>query len=188
MASENLLKSGIEYSFHSSSYSPTGTNDLSTGTPTAVDLTQGLSSGIAVDGSMNSDQVDLGATRPTDWLFTAAEEFFVAVAAGGSIDFFWSPSANSNVADGNPGNPDGVDGDYTGDGGGTVDESVKQMIYIGPLTTTDLIGVQKGVIGVLSTTLRYGQLIIVNKTSAVVCGTDDIETSVLMSGLLVEGQ
>lgn len=188
MASENLLKSGIEYSFQSSSYSPTGTNDLSTGTPTVIDLTQGLTSGIPVDGAMNSDQVDLGVTRPTDWLFIAAEEFFVAVAVGGRIEFYWSPSANSNAGDGNPGNPDGVDGDYTGDGGGTVDESVIQMIRIGSLITTDLIGVQKGVIGVLSTTLRFGQLVIVNKTSAIVCGTDDIETSVLMSSLLVEGQ
>ena len=188
MPSEALAKTKIEYSFQSSSYVPTGTSDLSSGTPTVVDLSLGLTGGIAAAAAMNSDQVDLGATRPDEFTLSAALEFFAAVAAGGTVDFYWSPSGNSNVANGNPGNPDGVDGDYTGDGGGTVAESIAQMIYIGSFVTTDLVGVQKAIVGTFATKLRYGQLVVVNNASATVCGTDDIESSVLMSGVIIEGQ
>jgi hypothetical protein len=185
MPAEVQLKTSTEYSFQSSSYSPTGVSDLSSGSPTVVDLT--LSS--ITDGSAkNSDQVDLGTNRPTRFHLIAALEWFAAVSAGGTVDFYWSPSAHSGVGTGNPGKPDGVDGAYTGDGGGTVDESVKQMIYIGSFITTDLVGVQTADVGTFTAPLRYGQLVIVNNSGTTVCGTDDIESSVLMAGLVDEIQ
>lgn len=185
MANEIQLKSSSEWSFQSASYVPTGNNDLSTGSPTVVDLS--LSS--ILDGAAkNSDQVDLGANRPSRISVTAAIEWFAAVTAGNTVDFYWSPSSNSNVAAGNPGNPDGVDGAYTGDGGGTVDESVPQMILIGSLITTDLQGVQIGHIGTFEPPSRYGQLVVVNKSGTTLCGTDDIESSILFQGLVDEVQ
>jgi len=188
MPTEVLQKTKVEYSFQSSSYSPTGNNDLSDGSPTVVDLSLGLTGGVADGAAMNSDQVDLGAVRPHEFTLIAAIEFFAAVAAGKTIDFYWSPSANSSVGVGNPGDPDGVDGDYTGDGGGTVAETVLQMIWIGSFVTTDLVGVQKAIVGTFAPKLRYGQLVVVNRSGATICGTDDIETSILMSGTIPEGQ
>lgn len=185
MANEVLLKTKVEYSFQSASYVPTGNNDLSSGTPTVVDLT--LSS-IADAAAKNSDQVDLGSTRPQMMHVIAAIEWFAAVSAGGTVDFYWSPSANSAVAGGNPGHPDGVDGAWTGDGGGTVAETVKQLVYIGSLVTTDLQGVQIGVVGSFEPTHQYGQLIVVNNSGTTLCGTDDIESSVLMYGTVDEVQ
>jgi len=188
MANEVLLKTKIEYSFESSSYSPTGNNDLSSGTPTVVDLLMAASGGIADTEAMNSDQVDLGATRPQAFAVTAAIEWFAAVTAGGTVDFYWSPSGHSSVGIGNPGRPDGTAGDYTGDGGGTVAESVLQMILIGSLTTTDLVGVQIGYVGSFSPPNQYGQLIVVNNSGTTLCGTDDIESSILFTGLVDEIQ
>lgn len=183
MATNEILQvTKIEYSFQSSVYSPTGVSDLSSGSPTVVDLTLDVgAAGLADDAAANSDQVDFGATRPEVCSIKAAIEWFAAVTAGESVDFYWSGSAHSGVGTGNPGKPDGIDGSYTGDGGGTVDESVKQMDYIGSFITTDLVGVQIVEIGTFSPRYRYGQLVVVNKSGTVVCGTDDIESSILMS-------
>jgi len=189
MPNEILVKTKVEYSFQSSAYSPTGNNDLSSGTPTTVDLTLDEGgTGLAVAEAINSDLLDLGATRPGRLDVTAAIEFFAAIVAGSKVSFYWSPSANSGVAVGNPGHPDGVDGAYTGDGGGTVAESVKQLQFIGNFITTDLQGVQIAYVGWFEPHQRYGQLIVVNDTATVICGTDDIESSVLMSGIISEIQ
>ncbi len=189
MSAEILQKTSDEYSFHSSVYAPTGVSDLSDGSPTTVDLTLDEGgTGLADGSAINSDQVDLGATRPTQFVVIAAIEWFAAVVAGESVDFYWSPSAHSAVGTGNPGKPDGVDGAYTGDGGGTVAESVLQMIYIGSMLTTDLIGVQQAMVGVFSPLLRYGQLIVVNNSGTLICGTDDIQSSILMAGIVDESQ
>lgn len=186
MANEIKIKNGTEYSFQSSSYSPTGNNDLSNGTPTVVDLS--LSS-IASGAAKNSDQLDLGTTRARTYHLIAALEFFSAPGAGETVDFYWSPSFNSSVAVGNPGHSDGIDGAYTGDGGGTVAESVLQMQYIGTMILTDLVGVQIADIGMFHPNARYGQLIIVNNTATVaICATDDIESSILMVEILDEIQ
>lgn len=183
-----LVKIKGVYTFKSSSYSPTAINDIDPAGSTTVDLTMGLTSGIAIGGAMNSDQVDLGALRGAQFSVQAALEWFVAIAAGGSVNMYWSYSNNSVVTDGNMGNPDGADGDYTGDGGGTVAESVRQMQWIGAFKTTDLQGVQKSHVGIFSPKDRYGQIIIVNNTSAIVCGTDDIESAIVMSEIIEDIQ
>lgn len=170
-----------EWSFQSGVYVPTGVSDLSDGTPEVVDLTI---SSIAAGAAINSDQVDLGITRPQLMNLNGAFEWFAAITAGGFLSFYWSGSNHSGVGTGNPGKPDGVDGAYTGDGGGTVAESVPQMKFIGSFRTTDLQGVQIAYIGSFVPVFRYGQLIIVNNSSTTVCGTDDIESSILMSGLI----
>jgi hypothetical protein len=189
MPNEVQLKSTTEYSFHSSAYSPTGNNDLSSGTPTVVDLTldEGAT-GLADAAAVNSDQVDLGANRPTSFLVTAAIEWFSAPTSGLTVSFYWSASANSGVGVGNPGFPDGVDGLYAGHGTASVIEAVKQMIYIGSMVCSDVNGVQIATIGLLNPVLRYGQLIVFNNSGATLCGTDDIESSVLFSGLVDEIQ
>ena len=170
-----------EWSFQSASYAPTGANILSSGTPTPVTFSM---SSIAVDAARQSNKVDLGANRPL-WLdVNVAVEYFAAVAAEGLVQFFFAPSASSVAANGNPGRASGADGVYTGDGGGTVDQSVLQMDQIGSLITTDLQGVQIAYIGGFAPRFRYGSLIAVNKSSQVVCGTNDIQSAVLMYGTI----
>ena len=184
MATEILVKNGTALVFQSASYSPTAINDIGS-TGTVVDLT--LNS-IAAAAAKNSDQVDLGATRADSYSVIAAIEWFAAVTAGGKVDLYWSPSNNATVTDGNPGKPDGVDGAYTGDGGGTVAESVLQMQFIGSFITTDLVGVQIARVGEFSPQERYGQLIVVNNSSATLCGTDDIESAIAITPIIDELQ
>jgi hypothetical protein len=192
MASENLLKSSTTYLFQSASYVPTGNNILHA-TP---DFTPALTlTGLAVGAARQSVKINLGATRPSAFVLDGAFEWFVAVLAGGAIDCYWSASSHATAGLGNQGNTTGLDAAYTGDGGGTVDESVKQLSYIGSFITTDLsaaANVQKGIVNIpgfpLMMTRQYGSLVVVNNSSAILAGTDDIETGILMSGLLVEGQ
>jgi len=185
MATEILVKQGTALAFKLASYSPTAVNDIDPAGSTTVDLT--LSS-IAAAAAKNSDKVDLGATRANAFSVVAAIEWFAAVTAGGKVSFYWSPSNNATASDGNPGSPDGVDGAYTGDGGGTVAESVRQMQFIGTLTTTDLVGVQMAKVGEFSPQERYGQLIVVNNSSATLCGTDDIESAIVITPIIDESQ
>ena len=185
---EVLRKLKIEYSFQSSVYSPTGNNDLSTGTPTVVDLTLDEGgTGLADQAAVNSDQVDLTAVWPERFTLIAALEWFAAVSAGEAVNFYWSYSANSGVGVGNPGSPDGVDGLYA-PSGFTDDEGVKQMLFIGSHINNGNIGVQIAAIGVLSPPTRFGQLIAFNDSGALLCGTDDIESSVLMYGYIPDIQ
>lgn len=179
---DTILKT--EWSFQSSVYVPTGTSDLSSGSPTVVDLTLDEGgTGLAAGAAANSDQVDLGATRP-EWIdVIAALEWFAAVVAGEVVSMYWSGSANSNVANGNPGQPDGVDGLYTGDGS-TVAEAVKQMQFIGNHINNGKTGVQIANVGGFEPRLQYGQLIVFNETATLLCGTDDIESSVLLYGTI----
>jgi len=178
-----------EWSFESSVYVPTGVSDLSTGTPTVVDLTLDEGgTGLANLAAINSDQVDLGLILPLRIDIIAAIEWFAAIVAGNSVDFYWAESANSNVAAGNPGKPDGVDGLYTGDGGGTVPESVLQITPVGSLITTDLQGVQIAKIGSFVPVFQFGQLIVVNNSGTTLCGTDDVESSILFRGTMPQFQ
>ena len=183
-AGDQTLKTLAEWSFQSGSYAPTGNNDLSSGSPSVVGFSLAAGGGIAVDAAKNSDKVDLGANRPGVINVKAAVEWFSAINAGGMVQFFWSMSANSAAAAGNPGRPSGTDGVYTGDGGGTVDQSVVQMQHIGNLRTTSLQGVQIAYIGSFVPLEQYGQLVVVNKSSAIVCATNDIQSSVLFYGTI----
>lgn len=184
----NLVKRS--WSFQSSAYVPTGVSDMEDFlTPTVVDLSMDLAAedGLADGEARNSDQVDIGGAGgiiPVTLTFSAALEYFAAISAGGAVDFYWSGSNHSGVGTGNPGKPDGVDGLYAGDGAGTVAESVLQMDFIGSLITTDLQGVQQAIIGTISPKHRYGQLIVVNDSGTTICGTDDIETSILAVGVM----
>ncbi len=176
------IKNNVPFLFHSSAHSPTAINDLTSQTPTTVDLTLDEGgTGLADTEAINSDQVDLGATRAPQYAVKAALEWFAAITAGAVVEFYWSWSDNSVVTDGNSGKPDGVDGAWTGDGGGTVQETVRQLQFIGVFSTTDLLGVQIADVGVFSPLARYGQMIVVNESGTLLCGTDDIESAVLMS-------
>lgn len=181
-----------EWSFQSSVYVPTGNNDLSSGSPTVVDLTLDEGgTGLANLAAINSDQVDLGAILPLQIDVSAALEWFAAVTLDNTVDFYWAESAHSGVAVGNPGGVDGVDGLYTGTGdGGTDEEAVKNMIYIGSLITeTHTAGhVQIAKIGSFVPTYRFGQLVVFNNSGTLLCGTDDIESSILFYGTMPDIQ
>lgn len=177
-----------EWSFQSSVYVPTGNNDLSSGSPTVIDLTLDEGgTGLANTASINSDQVNLGSLIPIHIDVIAAIEWFTAVTGGNAVDFHWAESANSGVGIGNPGGVDGTDGVYTGAGdGGSAARGVINMIFIGSLTTeVHTAGhVQIAKIGRFVPTLRFGQLIVTNNSGTTLCLTNDIQSSVLFYGTM----
>ena len=181
-----------EWSFQSGVYVPTGNNDLSSGTPTVVDFTLDEGgTGLADTAAINSDQVDLGTILPL-WIdVSAALEWFAAVTGGNALQFYWAASANSGVGIGNPGGVDGIDGLYTGAGdGGKDEEGVVNMIpIVSFITETHTAGhVQIADVGGFKPKRRFGQLIVVNNSGTLLCGTDDIESSVLFYGTMPQIQ
>lgn len=170
----------ISFADHAGDFSATAANVIEVGAPRDVDLA--LAS-LADGAGVNSDQVDLGATRAARYSVDAALEFAATPTAGEVVELYWSPSANSTVSAGNPGNPDGVDGSYTGDGGGTLAESVLQMQHIGDFVCTDLEtsgGVQIAHVGIFSPAQRYGQLIVKNASGAAI-HSDDVECNIVFT-------
>lgn len=189
MANEVLLKTGTQLSFadHANDFSPAAGTKLETGTPTDVDM---ATASVSDAAAVNSDKVDLGATRAAQYSVDAAIEFAATPTAGSVVELYWSPSPISIAGTGNPGKPDGVDGAYTGDGAGAVGESVKQMQLIGFFACTDLptaTGVQVAHVGIFTPAQRYGQLVVVNN-SGVALHSDDVETHVVMTPIVDEIQ
>ena len=127
-----------------------------------IDLTS-LASGSA----RQSDKLDFQVNRAHLWAMYTAIEFDVAPTSGETVDFYiaFSPSATAGTA--NPGGTSGVDGAYTGTTGDSLDDSLKQLDYIGSLiATSDLATtVEFQQIGIFKTPLRHGTLVLDNNTS-----------------------
>ena len=144
---------------------------------------------VADGAGVNSDKLDLGATRAPSYSVMAAIEFAASVVAGNTVDLYWAPSTQSTAANGNPGGVDGSDGAYTGTTGSTVAESVLQLHYIGSFITTDdaTTTVQVAYVGSFTPTERYGTLVLVNN-SGVALHSDDVETHVVFNPNIPQGQ
>ncbi len=84
-ANDVTLERGTPLEFKSSSHAPAAANDLGAElTPTTVDLTLGLTGGIADGSAMNSDKFDYGANRAERYAYMAALEWFAAPTTGGA--------------------------------------------------------------------------------------------------------
>lgn len=179
MANEVLVKVGTQFSFanHAGDFGPAAGTSLEVGTPTDVELAL---SGVANGAARASAKFDFGATRAARFKCTAALEFFSAPTVGKTVDFYLSESPQSTAANANTGKTSGSDAAYTGDGGGTVAESVPQMLFIGSFVCTDLIGVQVAEVGVFEPGHRYGVLVVVNNSGVTLAATDDVETHVVI--------
>lgn len=175
------IKTGTVFTFRSASYSPTAINDIDPAGSTTVDLT--LSS-IVAGAAKHSDQFDFGEPRGQRYSLKAAIEWFAAVTSGGTVDFYMVYSNNATVTDGLTGREftDGVDGAVVTTNA-TVAEFVAQLHYVGSFVNNGYAGVQIADCGIFSPRDRYGSLVVVNNTDATLCGTDDIESCIVMSEL-----
>lgn len=192
MASNLLVVVGTQISFadHAGDFSPTAAYTLEVGTPTDVDLAM---ASLAAGSAVNSDKVDLGATRAPQYSVMGVFEVASAAAvAGETIDLYWAPSPQSTAANGNPGGADGVDGAYAGTGADSMANSLRQLMYIGSHIATiddtaDSPEVQIGFIGVFSPPERYGQLVVVNNLTGNF-HSDDVEMHIVFNPIIPQGQ
>jgi hypothetical protein len=132
---------------------------------------------------MESAIFDLGVNRAPRYACFAALEFFAAPTTGERVDLYvgWTPDATAT--DANPGNLTGSDGDYTGTPA-TLDEGLAQLDFIGSVVCTADIEVMIQHVGTVVPKERWGILVVVNRSGAVLCGTDDIETSIVFHPMI----
>lgn len=115
---------------------------------------------IANGSAVNSDKLDLGATRASVYDVFADIEFSSNPTDATSVDFYWAPSSSGTAATDNGGGVDGTDGAYTGVV--SVAGGVRQLQYIGSLALAASSTVQKGWAGRFSPAQRYGTLVVFN--------------------------
>ncbi len=118
---------------------------------------------------------------PAKFAITLRVEFDVAPATDRTVDVYWAASPSATVGTANPGGTTGEDGAYTGTAGSTLDESLKQLQFIGRLMGTKDVDAGGGGVVQQQTffaTLptQYGSPVIHNTADEDLEG-DDIEAS-----------
>lgn len=139
-----------------------------------IDLT-----GLGINAYRQSVKFDFGASRARDWKCRAAFEPTSAPTAGGIVPVYLGLSDSATAANNNPANLSGADGAYVGYGAASADadESVGQLIFIGHISVSADSDIMIGEVGIFTPWLRYGMIVVGNKTS-VAFAADAIEMSV----------
>lgn len=166
-------------------FSPTSANDLRQGTPTTAQLS--LAS-VSDGAARQSAKVDLGATRPTEYLVMAAFEFAATPTAGEAVELYWAASPDSTATNGNPGGVSGSDAAYSGYSSNLA-ASVKQLQLIGIFVCTAqaTATVQQAIAGRFKPPTRYGSLVVKNESGAAF-HSDDVECHVVFDPVVEDIQ
>lgn len=90
-------------------------------------------------------------------------EWSVAPTAGGVVEFYWAESISATAGTSNASGATGTDAAYPSSG--TLADKLLQLIPIGVLVVTNDAIVQRARVGVLVPSLRYGSLVVLNRTS-----------------------
>lgn len=123
-----------------------------------IDLTS-LADGAARQGA----KADLGAARAGRYRMIVWIEMDVAPASGAVIDFYWAASPHATAGTENPGGASGADAAYTGTAGDSLDDSLKQLIFVGSLVlTADAATVVQRMVFTFTPPLRYGMPVVDN--------------------------
>ena len=89
--------------------------------------------GLANAAAWQGASADLGAVRAKWFTVTLNMEIDVAPVSGVTVDLYWAPSEDDAAF---PGGVSGSDATYTGTGGDSIADSVKQLTFIGSLVCT----------------------------------------------------
>jgi hypothetical protein len=162
------------------------TDDIGTDTADVV-LTL---AGVAAAAARQSNKVDLGALRAAEYLLIGVVDFSgETITTPGTVEYYWAPSTDEADANSNVAGNSGVDADAPGGavGGITQAEFLAQCVLLGSLTLHDGASVQCGPVGILRSTTRHGQLIVVNKCSEPF-EDDDVEMHQVLQPIVPESQ
>lgn len=195
MANEILLKAVSDAGagkqirfFVTASFSPVDpATNWTIGTPTDAVLTL---SGVLDAAGRQSDKVTLPEPRAPLYQLLGCVDFTGETpTTGNTIDYYWAPSTSATQANGNVAGNSGADGDAPDGALGsiTLDEFLRQCIFIGSLVIHDGAVVQNGVVGTFSPPTRYGQLIVVNN-SGDAFEADDVEMHQVLNPQIEEVQ
>lgn len=189
MANEVLVKVGTQIRFFvTGSFSPASAKTNHTiGTPTDVVLTL---SAVANAAGRQSAKVDLGATRARRYEVLGCVDFTGETPTqGGTVDYYWMPSASGTAAQGNPCGTDGADGAAPSNplGSATLADLIAASQPIGSLAIHDGASVQNGFVGIFTPSSRYGSLLVVNNGGDAF-EADDVEMHQVFNPIVDEVQ
>lgn len=153
------------------------------------------------DDQLDMTDVAAGAARQSDKLTLPTNlellydvylmlEFATAPVSGETVDVYYGLSADSTAGTGNPGGLSGVDGAYTGTSGDSLDDSLKQLTYIGSMicTADATTANQQQLIGTIpAPTLPFLMVVVDNSTSDAI-HSDAVECAVMLVGREVQIQ
>ena len=163
--------------FGSGAYAPkaNASNDFGEVSPEAVITLAHLESYTA----RQSRKIDLGSDAGHYVVMAAIETGGSAPEKKGVVEFYWAPSAFPAAGRGNPGGIDGRDSRFNGYSGGDVIMALQHLELIGvmPLDCVTRT-IQVAYLGIFAARMRYGSLVVFNKSSAAL-EQDDTEMAVV---------
>jgi hypothetical protein len=138
----------------------------------------------AAAGAQQSVKIDFGENLDLEYILGASLEFATAPDSGEVVNFYmgWSPSATTGV--GNSGGLVGTDTAYTGTGGDSLADSLKQLHFLGSMVlTSDATGTVQIDTAIASFTplMRYGQLVVENGCASAALHSDGVEIAFSMT-------
>lgn len=137
-----------------------------------------------------SDQLDFTANLDLEYVVGVSMEFATAPASGTTLDLYMGWSNSGTAATNNPGGLTGSDADYTGTAGDSLDDSLKQLDYLGSMvltadaTTTVQIDTA---VATFTPRARYG-ILVVHNNSGVTTHSDAVEMAVRLTPLVTQIQ
>jgi len=182
MATESLIKTGTATVWSDTTdYSSTVSGLARTH---QIDLTS-----VSAAASRQGAKADLGATRAAKYNVLVAIEFASAAASDETVDFYLAFSPSATAGNANPAGCTGADAAYTGTSGDSLADSIKQLEYIGSMTTTadNTTTVQYQKVGEIYATGRYASPVVVNNSSGAFVG-DAVEMYIALEPIIDEFQ
>ena len=158
-------------------HSPAANSNIGTRTD-QIDCTN-----LAAGAARQSDKIDFGSSYDVEYVLAAAIEWETSpeVAAGETVDFYIGWSNNATAGTGNPGGLGGADAAYTGYSGGSLDDSLPALHYLGTMVQDNVINTDDPQVNTAIATFtpraRYGTLVVHNNAASAAFHSDMVETS-----------
>lgn len=121
---------------------------------------------LASGAARQSAKVDIGANFADKWrVDVLIDTSGTAPGAGETADVYAAPSGSATAASENPAGTTGSDAAYSGYSGGSLDDSLKQLDFIGSLSFDDVIDINQQTSMLWYPTSRYNNFVVDNNTA-----------------------
>lgn len=169
-------------------HGPAANNNLGTRTD-QIDCTN-----LAAGAARQSDKLFFGTNLDLEIVFASVVEWEVTpeIAAGETLDFYMAWSHSATAAVGNPGGVGGADAAYTGYAAGGLDDSLKQLHFLGSMVMDNVITTDQAQIDTAIATFTprasWGTLVVDNSAASAALHSDMDETSFVFTPLVLQIQ
>jgi len=149
---------------------------------------------LAAGAARQSAKIDFGPNIDLEWVLASVVEWETTpeVAAGETLDFYIGYSSSATPAVGNPANLSGADAAYSGMTGGTLANSLKQLVYLGSQVMDNVINTDMPQVDTAVATFtprdRYGCLVVFNNAASAALHSSMANTSFRMTPLVTQIQ